>query len=118
MLCPDDDRTWLLIDNMEELSKWLNMDNRTGSELAYWIPKYILMQGDKPFSTMGYMPLKLTALAGSQDHIGWQNFIKGYISMHFYEIQTFHLAMSSSYLNGLDWTKQFINKILQMTHSQ
>jgi hypothetical protein len=26
--------------------------------------------------------------------------------------------MSSSYLNGLDWTKQFISKILQITHSQ
>jgi hypothetical protein len=26
--------------------------------------------------------------------------------------------MSSSYLNGEDWTKQFISKILQITHSQ
>ena len=43
---------------------------------------------------------------------------KGYIYMHFYEIQTFHLAMSSRFLNGLDWTKQFITKILQITHSQ
>jgi hypothetical protein len=33
-------------------------------------------------------------------------------------IQSFHLAMSSSYLNGEDWTKQFISKILQITHSQ
>ncbi len=26
--------------------------------------------------------------------------------------------MSSSYLNGSDWTKHFITKILQITHSQ
>ena len=26
--------------------------------------------------------------------------------------------MSSSYLNGEDWTKQFISKLLQITHSQ
>jgi hypothetical protein len=26
--------------------------------------------------------------------------------------------MSSSYLNGADWTKQFITKNLQITHSQ
>ncbi len=26
--------------------------------------------------------------------------------------------MSSNYLNGLDWTKQFITDILQITHSQ
>jgi hypothetical protein len=30
----------------------------------------------------------------------------------------FHLAMSNSYLNGTDWTKQFISKLLHLTHSQ
>jgi hypothetical protein len=118
MQCPDDDRTRLLIENVDELSKWLDTDSRTDPELAYWIPKYILMQGDKPFSTMGYMSPKLNAHAESQDHISWKNFTKGHISTQFYEIQTFHLAMSSSYLNGSDWTKQFITKILQITHSQ
>jgi hypothetical protein len=67
MLCPDNNRTRLLIENVDELSKWLDTDGRTDPELAYWIPKYILMQGDKPFSTMGYMSPKLKALAESQD---------------------------------------------------
>jgi hypothetical protein len=44
--------------------------------------------------------------------------MEGHVSTHFYGIQTFHLAMSSSFLNGEDWTKQFISKILQITHSQ
>jgi len=44
--------------------------------------------------------------------------MEGYISIHFYEIQNFHLAMSSSFLNGADWAKQFISKILYITHSQ
>ncbi len=44
--------------------------------------------------------------------------MEGYISSHFYNIQRFHLAMPSNYLNGADWTKQFISKILQLTHSQ
>jgi hypothetical protein len=30
-------------------------------------------------------------------------------------IQSFHLAMSSSYLNGKDWTRQFISRIHQLT---
>jgi hypothetical protein len=118
MLCPDNDRTRLLIENVDELSKWLDTDSRTDPELAYWIPKYILMQGDKPFLTMGYMSLKLKTLTDCQDCIGWKNFTKGHISTQFYKIQTFHLAMSSSYLNGSDWTKQFITKILQIMHSQ
>jgi hypothetical protein len=62
------------------------------------------------------MSPKLLSLADSQDRIGWQNFTEGHISIHFYEIQKFHLAMSSSFLNRADWTK--ISKILQITHSQ
>jgi hypothetical protein len=68
---------------------------------------------------MGYMSPKMRSLAKSQDLlIGWQNFTQGYITTHFYKTQSFHLMMSSSYLNGADWTKLFISKILQITHSQ
>ncbi len=47
LLCPSEDRTQLLIDNADELEKWLEKDGSTDQELAYWIPKYILMRGDK-----------------------------------------------------------------------
>ncbi len=67
---------------------------------------------------MGFMSPQFKALAISQDIIGWREFTEGHISTHLYAIQSFHLAMSSSYLNGEDWTKQFIPKILQITHSQ
>jgi hypothetical protein len=119
MLCPDDDRTRLLIDNVDELTAWLARDNKTNPEILYWIPtKYILMRGDKPLSKMGFMSPQFKALAASQDLIGWRDFTEGHIFAHFYAIQSFHLAMSSSYLNGEDWTKQFISRILQITYSQ
>jgi len=60
----------------------------------------------------------MKALAQSQDKIGYHNFMEGYILIHFFEIQNFHLAKSSSFLNGADWAKQFISKILHITHSQ
>jgi hypothetical protein len=93
MLCPDKDRTRLLLENVDELVKWMEKDEKTDLELAYWIPKYILMRGDKPFSALGRMSPKLLSLANSQDRIGWRNFTEGHISIHFYEIQKFHLAM-------------------------
>jgi hypothetical protein len=99
MLCPNEDRTRLLVDNMEELSKWMEKDNITDPDIEYWIPKYILMQSNKPFSEMGYMSPKMRSLAKSKDLMGWQNFTEVYISTHFYEIQSFHLTMSSSYLS-------------------
>jgi hypothetical protein len=88
------------------------------SILVYWLPKYILMRGNKPFADMGAMSPRMKALAQSQDKIGYCNFMEGYILIHFYGIQNFHLAMSSSFLNGADWAKLFISKILHITHSQ
>ena len=83
-------------------------------ELAYWIPKYILMQGDKPFADMGAKSPRMKALVQSQDMIGYRNFMEGHILTHFYKIQNFHLAI----LNGADWAKQFISKMLLVTYSQ
>jgi hypothetical protein len=76
------------------------------------------MQNNKPFSQLGYMSNRMCALAENQDKIGWRNFTEGYISSHFYNIQQFHLLMSYNFLNGSDWTKQFISKIFQITHLQ
>jgi hypothetical protein len=118
MLCSDDDHTRLLVENVDKLTKWMSQDNKTDLEILYLIPKYILMRRDKPLSMMGFMSPQFKALAHSQDPIGWRDFTEGHISTHFYAIQTFHLAMSSSYLNGEDWTKQFVSKILKITHSQ
>ena len=102
----------------EDLSTWLSQEHLTDLELAYWIPKYIMMRGYKPFTSLGAMSPRMKALAISQDKIGWRNFMEGCISTHFYFIQHYHLALSGSYLNGSDWTKSLIFKLLHITHSQ
>ncbi len=118
MRCPDEDRTRLLVDTVEDLEKWMETDGKTDPEIIYWVPKYLLMCDNKSVSQLGYMSEKMRVLVESQDKIGWQNFMEGYISAQFYNIQRFHLSMSGGYLKGLDWTKQFISKNLQITHSQ
>ena len=99
MLCPDESRTHLLAKTVEDMAKWMSKDNITNPEVWYWISKYILMRGSKPLAEMGCMSPQFKALAISQDIIGWREFTEGHISTHFYAIQSFHLAMSSSYLN-------------------
>ena len=118
MICLDTDRTRLLTEQTNELSKWLDQDNKTESELAYWLPKYILMRGDKHFSEMGDMSNKMREIAQSQDKIGWRKFTEGCISTKIYEHQNFHLKMSSNRLNATNYTKQLISKIIQISHSQ
>jgi hypothetical protein len=77
-----------------------------------------MMRGDKPFASLGTMSPRMKALAISQDKIGWRNFMEGCISTHFYFIQHYHLALSGSYLNGSNWTKSLISKLLHITHLQ
>jgi hypothetical protein len=83
LLCSNKDRTQLLIKNTDKLGKWLERDKITDPELSYCILKYILMQGDKPFTDLGAMPPCMKALAKSQDIIGYCNFMEGYILTHF-----------------------------------
>jgi hypothetical protein len=118
LLCSNKDRTQLLIKNTDKSGKWLERDKNTDPELSYCIPKYILMRGDKPFTELGAMSPHMKAVAKSQDIMGYCNFMEGYILTHFYAIQNFHLAMSSSYLNRANWTKLFISKFPHVTHSQ
>jgi len=112
LTCPNEDRTRLLVEMTEDLSTWLSQDHLTDLELTYWIPKYIMMWGNKPFASLGAMSPRMEALAIHQDKIGWQNFMEGCISTHFYFIQHYHLALSGSYLNGSYWTKSLISKLL------
>jgi hypothetical protein len=70
MLCPDEDRTRLLINSVNELAEWMARDNKTDPEILYWNPKYILMRGVKPLSEIGIMLPQFKALARSQDLIG------------------------------------------------
>ena len=91
----------------------------TEEEIAYWVPKYLLMRGHCQFADMGAMSPRMQEIAASQDLIGWRNFTEGRVSRLFYRTQHFHLATSTtSYLNGDDWMKQFISRILRITHSQ
>ena len=105
MLCPDGDRSRLLREQTNNLEEWLEKDDNTDPEIAYWIPKYILTRGTKAFAVMGEMSVTMLRIARSQDKIGWRRFTKGCVSREFHRRQSFYLQMSNSKLNGTDWTK-------------
>ena len=57
-MCPSEGRTKLFLDTTDELETWLNRDEKTEHELAFWIPKYILTRGTKILLDMELMPPK------------------------------------------------------------
>ena len=116
-LCLDEDRTRLLSDNANELETWMTKDGKK-TRNSIRVPKYIKFRGTRAFADMGMMSPQMTALAKRQDTIGWKNFMEGRISKDFYWMQSYHLAFGTSLLDKGDWVRQFITKILQVTHSQ
>ena len=117
-VCPNKGRTKLLTETVKELESWMGKGGETQLKLAYQIPKYIRYRGTKEFADMGRMSPPVTDLAKNQDKIGRRNFMEGMMSKDFYHIQSHHLAFGKSYLNGRNWIKQFISRILRITHSQ
>ena len=66
-VCPCDVRTRLLNENAEELGAWLFADGKTGPQIAYWVPKFIMYRGNLTFTEMGDMSPEILVLSRSQD---------------------------------------------------
>ena len=58
------------------LSAWLH-NNYAHPELAYWIPKYILLRGTRQLSDFPYLSAEMRRVAVSQDLIPWTSFMVG-----------------------------------------
>ena len=117
-VCMNPDRTKLLGEMNDSLAAWMHKGGKTDPEIAYWVPKYVQSRGSVRFQDLGSMSPSMRLLAKEQDLIGWRNFMEGRMSRSFYIVQMDHLADASGHMNGRDWMKTFIGKVLQMTHSQ
>ena len=116
--CPDEDRTRLICEYSDDLESWMHKGGKTHYEIAYWIPKWIKCRGVRRLQDMGTMTGEMKMLAKSQDLIGYRHFMEGRISKVFWEMQSRHLALSPGHLNGTEWTKHFITRVLKITQSQ
>ena len=96
------DRVRLFTESVNNLEGWMKTRGKTDPEISYWLPMYIKCRGTRQFQDLGRMSPNMTALAKSQDKIGWRNLMEGRVSKHFYEIQSIHLAFGSTHLNGED----------------
>ena len=60
----------------------------------------------------------MKAIAIGQDRIGWQHFLEGKVTGHFRTIQQQYLRSQKARINGLDWIKLFITKLIKISHTQ
>ena len=117
-VCPNKARASLLEESVRDLEQWMERNDNTNAELAYWIPKYIRARGRIKFCELGTMSTPMEKVACEQDIIGWKNFLEGRVCLSIARIQSEHLATSSSRLNVDMWMRTFISKLLHTSHAQ
>jgi hypothetical protein len=57
-------------------------------------------------------------IAAGQDTIGWHHFLEGKVTGHFRSMQQLYLRSRPSRINGNDWIKLFIYKLIKISRTQ
>ena len=96
-------------------------------ELQFWIPQYLLGRRCLLFHELPsalsecsgiQMSVAVSQLAHSQDQIGWTQFLEGKISTEFRTTQETYLLGTEMTQTGIDWTREFVSKLIQIPHNQ
>jgi hypothetical protein len=92
--------------------------NRTDTKLAFWINEYLLHCRQESMANLGVMSTAMREAADSQDKIGWGNVLHGKVSTMIMQIQNSHCVLAGSNMNGSNWTTQFIQHLIHISHLQ
>jgi hypothetical protein len=96
--------------------------NRTDSELAYWLEKYLMFRGTRSLTALittgGGASSQLMRAAASQDLIGWTKFLHGKMSVKIEAIQHIHCALCPCRITGSDWMKGMASHLMHALHCQ
>ena len=78
----------------------MNKDNRTDPKVAYWLRKYLLLQGSVHMANLGPMSLAFAKAAQSQDVIVWRETTYGMLLKEFQQLQATQCRLSLCIMNG------------------
>jgi hypothetical protein len=120
--CLDAGQTLLFSDSVASIVKWIHNYNRTDTELAYWLKKYLIFRGTRSLTALimagGGGLLQLMRAAASQDLIGWTKFLHGKISVNIVAIQHIHCTLRPCRITGSNWMKAMSSHLMQASHCQ
>lgn len=116
--CEEVGRTAAFVESVHQFEIWLK-ENDTYKEVAGCLVEYLLGRGDKTFSEcVEGRPTRFSAVAESQDLIGWGRFTEGMVSKHLIELQKDYYGITGSRRSVDKWIRGVITQLLQITHTQ
>ena len=114
---PEKKTRWILNMALQAAHRFLQ-HSAVGLLLQGTQQRAVMVRGTKHMADMGCMSPQMASLAKNQDIIGWKNFMERGISRHFFGVQNEYLILGSHRINAKQWVRQFISKILHITHNQ
>ena len=108
----------LLEEGVEAFEKWMQQDGRTNLEVAYWVPTYIILQGQQNMTSLGPISTSMDQAAASQDISGCLKFIEGNVSTKIAAIQQMDCVAARCMMNGDGCMRPIILHILHLPHLQ
>ena len=116
--CLDDGRSLLFSESVDELNEWLAKNQKTDAELRYWLIKFLQFRGERSMTSLGNMSPAVETVATDIDLIGWTDLLHGRIPVSLTRFQQNYCASIGSRMNGSDWAKTFVLKLLDISHGQ
>jgi hypothetical protein len=117
--CTDHSRCRLFCKDVRQLKQWLYHNNQTDPELAFWIPYYLLIQGQTPMANLGpNISPAMRKAASSKDTIGWMEFLHWKESQKIVQLQLSYGTVTGSNLTPTQWAKRLVECLILISHSQ
>jgi hypothetical protein len=110
--CTDPGWRRLFCEDVQQLKQWLYHNNQTDPELVFWIPYYLLLQGQTPMADLRpNMSPGMREAASSQDTIGWMKFLHGKVSWKIVQLQSSYGTVTGSNLMPTQWAKWLVERM-------
>ena len=91
----------------------------TDPDLAEILPEFVHERGPESMEAICFgQTSRFSALACSQDAIGWQRLLEGMVLLEIATLQQQHLQVSGSRMSIDRWMTGLIIKLLEITHGQ
>lgn len=116
--CLEDGRSLLFREAVTELDEWMGYNERTDAELRYFLIKFLHFRGERSICSLGQMSVAVRSVAEDIDWIGWVDLLHGRIPTSLRHFQQGYCASNNSRMNGADWAKAFVTKLLEISHGQ
>ena len=117
LVCPNHDRTSLLRDQTADFHSWL-LTKGTHPDLAYWVPKFVLLRNTRRLSSLSQLPPTMHQIARDIDTIGWRHFMEGKVPHSLFRLQTAYATGGYETAISTTWGKDFVTQLLHLSHAQ